>query len=133
MFPPVPAHPAQQFDFRSAAVDELGGGTVGHLLVFAEPYAQQDGHLWWKTFAETSLTLEIWSYINGEFRESFLFEDGDVDAAVEGLRRGEWQADGTASTTYLLRWIDPDESCRVSADVFGVDLQAERRRRKRLD
>jgi hypothetical protein len=132
-FPPVAAHPAQQFDFRVAEVSEVGGRTVGHLLVFAEPYARRAGLLWWKTLSEVCLTLEVWSSIDGEFDESFLFAVEDVDAAVENLRRGEWQVGGTASTTYLLRWLDLDESRRVSADVFGVDLEAERRRRKRLD
>jgi hypothetical protein len=132
-FPPVAAHPAQQFDFRVAEVSEVGGRTVGRLLVFAEPYARRAGRLWWKTLPDACLTLEVWSSIDGEFDESLLFAVEDVDAAVEGLRRGEWQVGGTACTTYLLRWLDLDESRGVSADLFGVDLEAERRRRKRLD
>jgi hypothetical protein len=132
-FPPVAVHPAQQFDFRVAEVLGVGDRTVGHLLVFAEPYARPSGRLWWKTLSDACLTLEVWSSIDGEFDESFLVADEDVDAAVEGLRRGEWQVGGAASTTYLLRWLDLDESRRVSVDVFGVDLEAEQRRRKRLD
>jgi hypothetical protein len=132
-FPPVAVHPAQEFDFCVAEVSGVGGRTGGHLLVFAEPYARQSGRLWWKTLSDACLTLEVWSSIDGEFDESILVAVEDVDAAVDGLRRDEWQVGGTASTTYLLRWLDLDESRRVSADVFGVDLEAERRRRKRLD
>ena len=47
-FPQVPPHPAQSFDFRVAEVLAIGDGPVGHVLVFAETYAQQSGHLWWE-------------------------------------------------------------------------------------
>ena len=105
-----------------------------HLLVFAEPYARQTGHLWWKTLSDPSLTLEFWSYVHGEFDDQFLSNIEDVDAAVEVLQRGQWPPLGwDASTTYRLRWLDSDESRRVSAGVFGLDLEAERRERKRLD
>jgi hypothetical protein len=120
-FPPVAVHPAQQFDFRVAEVSGVGDRTVGHLLVFAEPYARQAGRLWWKTLSNACLTLEVWSSIDGEFDESFLFADEDVDAAVEGLRRGEWQMGGAASTTYLLRWLDLDESRRIVHHGSQVD------------
>ena len=78
-------------------------------------------------------TLEFWSSIHGDFDDPFLRTSEDVDAAVEGLQRREWQpSDGDASTTYLLRWLPIDEARRVSLDAFGLDLTAERRRRKRL-
>lgn len=132
-FPPAPPHPAQSFDFRVAEVLAIGDGTVGHVLVFAEPYAQQSGHLWWKSLSDPHMTLEIWSYIDGEFEETFL---SDVGGAVDRLQRGEWPvwpADDDDARTYLLRWLDADESRRVSIEAFGLDLDEERRRRKRIE
>ena len=80
------------------------------------------------------LTLEVWSSIDGKFEDRFFYHSEEVDAAVNYLQRGEWQPVGQhASSTYLLRWLDTDESHRVSAEVFGLDLAAERRRQKRPD
>ena len=132
VFPPVPPHPAQSFDFRVAEVLGIGDGPVGHVLVFAEPYAQQSGHLWWKSLSHPHMTLEIWSSIDGEFEDTFLYDVGD---AVERLQRGEWPVwptdDDDEARTYLLRWLDADESGRVSRDAFGLDLGEERQRRTR--
>jgi hypothetical protein len=133
-FPPVPPHPAQSFDFRVAEVLAIGDGPVGHVLVFAEPYAQQSGHLWWKSLSHPHMTLEIWSYIDGEFEDTFL---SDVGGAVERLQRGEWPVwptdDDDDARTYLLRWLDAEESRRVSREAFGLDVDEERRRRKRIE
>jgi hypothetical protein len=131
-FPSVPAHPAQRFDFRVAEAAEDGGKATGHLLIFAEFYARQAGHLWWKTLSDPCPALELWSFIDGKWDESFLLDVDEVDAAVEDLERGQWQSfASTGSTTLLLRWLGVDESSRVAADVFGVDFKAERRRRLR--
>lgn len=133
-FPPMPPHPAQTFDFSLAELLAPDGQPLGHLLVFAEPYARKTGHLWWKTLSAPSLTLEFWSYVHGEFDDQFLSNIEDVDAAVEVLQRGQWPPLGwDALTTYRLRWLDIDQSRRASAEVFGLDLEAERRIRKRLD
>ena len=126
-FPPVPPHPAQAFDFRVAEV-LAGDGLVGHLLVIAEAYARETGHLWWKTLSDPHITLELWSSIHGKFYDDFL---GDEE--VTNLQRGEWRSfDQGTPTTYLLRWLDPHKAREVSAEVFELDLDAERRRRKRL-
>ena len=130
-FPRVSPHPAQRFDFSVAEV--LGDGPVGYVLVFAEPYALQTGHLWWKTLSDPWFTLEMWSSIHGEFEDTFL---SDIESAVEGLQRGEWPVWPTSdrdASTYLLRWLDIHEASRVSVEVFDLDLAEERRRRKRLD
>jgi len=130
-FPPVPPHPAQDFAFSLAEVLAIGNGPVGHVLVFAEPYARSTGHLWWKRLSDHEMTLEIWSSIHGEFEEMFL---SDIGSAVEGLQRGEWPVWRTFdedASTYLLRWLGHDDSQRVSMEVFGLDLPQERRRRKR--
>jgi hypothetical protein len=58
-FPSVPAHPAQQFDFRVAEMSDLDGERVGYLMVIADPYARQEGHLWWKTLTDPYFTLEF--------------------------------------------------------------------------
>lgn len=133
VFPSVPPHPAQSFDFRVAEVLAIGDGPIGQVLVFAEPYAQQSGHLWWKSLSHPHMTLEIWSYIDGEFEDTFLY---DVGGAVERLQCGEWPVwptdDDDDARTYLLRWLDADESGRVSRDAFGLDLDEERLRRKRI-
>ena len=133
VFPQVPPHPAQSFDFRVAEVLAIGDGPVGHVLVFAEPYAQQSGHLWWKSLSHPHMTLEIWSYIDGEFEDTFL---SDVGGAVERLQRGEWPLWPTPeddARTYLLVWLGIDESRRVSMEAFGLDLDQERRRRQRAE
>lgn len=130
-FPPVSPHAAQDFDFRVAEVLAIGDGRVGHVLVFAEPYAQQAGHLWWKAMSHPKMTLEVWSHIDGEFDDTFLYDIGD---AVERLQRGEWPVWPTRdddARTYLLVWLGIDESRRVSMEAFGLDLDQERRRRKR--
>lgn len=132
-FPPVPPHPAQEFDFRVAEVLAIGDGPVGHVLVFAEPYAEQTGHLWWKELSHPKMTLEIWSNIDGEFEDTFLPE---VGGAVERLQRGEWPVWPTHdedARTYLLQWLGIDESRQVSIAAFGLDLDQERRRRKRIE
>jgi hypothetical protein len=131
--PPVSPHPAQRFDFSVAEVFTLGSGRVGYVLVLAEPYARQTGHLWWKTLSDPQFTLEIWSVIHGEFEDTFL---SDIESAVEGLQRGEWPLWPTLdqdASTYQLRWLDIDESRRVFTEVFDLDLAEQRRRRKRLD
>ena len=128
-------HPTRRrrFDFSVAEVLLPNGEPVGHLLVFADPYARATGHLWWKTLSDPYMTLEFWTSIHGEFDDPFLWTSEDVNAAVEALQRGEWPFDQDASTTYRLRWLDVNESRRVSADVFGLDVATERRRRNRLD
>jgi hypothetical protein len=133
-FPTFAPGPAPAFDFSVAerlAADDV---PVGHLLVFAEPYARASGHLWWKTLSDPYLTLEVLSSINGEFADSFFSSSEDVDGAVAFLQRGQWQPVAQQhSATYVLRWLDAGQSCRVSAEAFGLDLAAERRRRKRPD
>jgi hypothetical protein len=135
-FPPISPHPAQAFDFCMAEVLASDGEPVGHVLVFAEPYARSTGQLWWKNLSDPFVTLEFWSEIDGEFDDPFLGSAEEVNAAVERLQRAEWppwSADDGDEPTYRLRWLDIDESSRVAADVFELDLSAERRRRKRGD
>jgi hypothetical protein len=115
-----------------AEAAEDGGTVAGHLLVFAEFHAEEAGHLWWKNLSDPRPELELWSLIGGEWDESSLMDADDVDAAVEDFERGQWESfAGGVPTTFLLRWLDADESTWVAADVFGVDLNAERRRRLR--
>lgn len=57
---------------------------AGHLLVFAELYAREAGHLWWKNLSDPRPELELWSFIGGEWDE-FSFVDAD-DAALENTR-----------------------------------------------
>jgi hypothetical protein len=130
-FPSVPAHPARRFDFRVAeAADDRT--VAGHLLVFAEFYAEEAGHLWWKNLSDPRPVLELWSLIGGEWDEPSLMDADDVDAAVEDFERCQWQSfAGGGRTTLQLRWLDAHESTRVATNVFGVDLNAERRRRLR--
>ena len=131
-FPSVPAHPARRFDFRVAEAAEDSGTVAGHLLVFAGFYAREAGHLWWKNLSDPRPVLELWSFIGGEWDEFSFVDADDVDAAVEDFERCQWQSfAGGVPTTLQLRWLDADESTRVATDVFGVDLNAERRRQRR--
>ena len=70
-FPPIAPGPAQAFAFSVAELLAADSAPVGHLLVFAEPYARETGHLWWKTLSDPYLTLEVWSSIDGKFEDRF--------------------------------------------------------------
>src|SRR4051794_21756528 len=68
------------------------------------------------------MELEIWSFIDGAFEETFL---SDIGNAVEGLQRGElpvWRTFDEDAPACVLRWLRNDESHRVSMEVFGLDL-----------
>ena len=115
---PVPADftsPGAHVDFSVAELLAPDDGPLGHLLVFAEPYARQTGHLWWKILSDPYLTL-------GACRAPCCGADlaserprGDGSKVVDDLKKPaevfeRGQSAGCASGVDAVIELDTDES-----------------------
>ena len=114
-FPPISPHPAHTFDFSVAELLAPDDGPLGHLLVFAEPYARQTGHLWWKILSDPYLTLEACRApcCGADLASERPRGDGskvvdDLKKPAEVFERG--QSAGCASGVDAVIELDADES-----------------------
>jgi hypothetical protein len=120
---PLPAHPRLQRYAHRVAEVWRGQDEVGVLLVLPDAYWERtSGALWWRRWSagRHAALLYLWLPCWGRpFTDAFVAPD-DLAAELDGWDAGRFQFDGA---TYALTWLDEDESRRLAAERFGVEIR----------